>query len=336
MGFGSLEGMPPMMSGSPCVTVVVPVYNSVGTLRRAVESVSAQTLRDFELLIVDDCSPDASRALALQLASTEPRIRVIPLPNNQGKSFAMNRAISEARGRWIAVLDADDWYEPERLDILVSVAEACGLPLVADNQNFHDAGAAVLTRSAFSVDAGTRQLTRQNFIAGCDPWSEFNFGMLKPVVRADFIRQTGLRYRENARLSEDFLYLVEFFAAGGSGMLVAKPLYNWTQAFGPVSHQWTTTGAGAWRYDFGAALTANGDVRQELLAHGQHDLADLLSERARAFNNLHRMNEINRARSLGAPMAEVLMSIARHPSIWPRLARRAMHAVRRRERAVSG
>jgi succinoglycan biosynthesis protein ExoO len=151
--------------------------------------------------------------------------------------------------------------------------------------------------------------------------------MLKPVVRADFIRRTGLAYRENARLSEDFLYLVEFFAAGGTGILVAKPLYNWTQPFGEISRRWTTTGAGAWRYDFRSALAANEDVLRDLRDRQVHDLADLLSARARAFRNLHHLNEINRARATGEWMPRSLGSIARHPSIWPQLARRALHAI---------
>ena len=63
-------------------------------------------------------------------------------------------------------------------------------------------------------------------VAGSDPYPEFNYEMLKLVVRADFIGATGLAYRENVRLSEDSLYLVEFFAADGTRILLARPLYD--------------------------------------------------------------------------------------------------------------
>jgi hypothetical protein len=308
-------------------TVVIPVYNSAETLRRAVESVLRQTLANLELVIVDDGSRDASLMLAREVAETDARIRVIALPENRGKSYAMNRAVAEAKGRWIAVLDADDWYERERLAVLVNAGDIADVPLVADNQRFHDAAAGMDVGLAFRVEAGDARLDRDAFIKGCDPYAAFNFGMLKPLVRADFIHSNNLKYRENARLSEDFLYLVEFFGAGGTGLLLAQPLYNWTQSFGSITRQWTTTGAGAWRYDFNSALTANGDVLQALRERGDQALAALLVHRMRAFQTLHHLNEINRSRAAGVGLPRLAAMIAGRPSVWPRLALRALRYV---------
>lgn len=307
-------------------SVVIPVYNSASTLRRAVTSVLRQTLEQVEILIVDDASQDGSLALARELATTDSRIRVLALPANRGKSNAMNVAIGEARGAWIAVLDADDWYEPERLLTLVSVAESRGVTLAADNQYFHDAAADRVVRTAFPLAQPEQPLNRRTFAVGSDPYADFDYGMLKPVVRAEFIRRTGLTYRENTRLSEDFLYLVEFFAAGGTGVLVAEPLYHWIQSFGTVSRQWTTTGAGPWRYDFLAALTAYDDVLSELNAERDRDLVRLLTTRMRAFKHLHHIDKINRMRASGSPLMAVLGTAMRHPSVWPRLARRVFRS----------
>ena len=239
-----------MLYQKPQVSVVTPVYNSASTLRRAVTSALRQSLHEIEILIVDDCSQDTSLALARELEKDDHRIRILALPENRGKAHAMNVAIGEASGAWIAVLDADDWYEPNRLEILTAAANSQCVTLAADNQYFHDAGANRIVRTAFPVTQGTQSLTRQAFVAGSDPYADFNYGMLKPIVRTDFLRRSALSYRENARLSEDFLYLVEFYAAGGNGVLVKQPLYHWTQSFGAISRQWTTTGGGAWRYDF--------------------------------------------------------------------------------------
>jgi succinoglycan biosynthesis protein ExoO len=310
------------------VSVVIPVYDSAPTLRRAVGSVLCQTLRDLELLIVDDGSRDTSLALARQLADSDERIRVIALPENRGKSHAMNRAIAEATGTWSAVLDADDWYEPERLAVLVSAGDRAEVHLVADNQRFHDAAAGIEVGLAFPAGDEDIELTRGVFIAGSDPYAAFNLGMLKPVVRTDFIRTYGLAYRENARLSEDFLYLVEFFAAGGAARIVPRPMYNWTQPFGSIARQWTTTGFGPWRYDFRAALAANEDVLQGLRRRGDHALAALLASRMRAFRKLHHLSEVNRLRATGSGVARIAAAIARHPSIWPRLLGRVSRSVR--------
>ena len=315
------------------VSVVIPVFNSAGTLARAVNSVLRQSLQDCELLIVDDASQDDSLA-AQRLAVADSRISVIALPTNQGKSHAMNVAIARARGYWIAVLDADDWYEPDRLAVLVATGKGSGAQLVADNQYFFDAAANAIVRTAFPPEQGDRRLTRQVFADGSDPYSEFNYGMLKPVVRGAFLRETKLTYRENARLSEDFLYLVEFLAAGGTGYLVSRPLYNWTQPFGSLSRQWTTTGAGSWRYDFQSALLANAEVRDLLRQRHERVLAGLLDARARAFRRLHHISEINRLRAEGARASTVLGTIANHPSIWPQVAMRLLRSARRR-RAIA-
>jgi succinoglycan biosynthesis protein ExoO len=319
------------MPAEPCrVSVVIPLYNSAATLRRAVASALEQSLQDIEVLIVDDGSQDASLSLAHQLAAEDPRVRVIALPENRGKPHAMNVAIAAARGVWTAVLDADDWYAPERLTTLVTAGDAYQVALTADNQLFFDAAADCFVRTAFPTATGDRTLTKTAFIAGSDPYADFNFGLLKPVVRTDFIRRTGLSYRENARLSEDFLYLVEFFAAGGTGVLVSQPLYNWTQPFGTRSRQWTTTGAGSWRYDFRSALAANAEVLRMMRERHQHDLAKLLVSRARAYKRLHFLNEINRMRAEGAALPRLLGTVMRHPSIWPQLARRVIRAARYR------
>ncbi len=176
-------------------------------------------------------------------------------------------------------------------------------------------------------------LTKEIFIRGCNPFADYNHGMLKPILRAEFIRRTGLVYRENARLAEDFLYLVEFFAAGGVGFLLSQPLYNWTQPFGSLSRQWTTTGAGTWRYDFRSALVANAEALDALRQRGETALAHLLITRARAYNVLDHLGEINRLRATGATRVKILVLAARHPAIWLELARRLVRSVRRRASA---
>jgi succinoglycan biosynthesis protein ExoO len=314
------------MPRSDCrVSIVIPLYNSASTLPHAVRSALSQTLRDIEVLIVDDGSRDTSLAEARAIAATDSRVRVIALPANRGKSHAMNRAIAQANGAWIAVLDADDWYEPDRLAALVGAGEAHDVALVADNQHFWDAAAGVRVRTAFPIERGDIVLTKQAFIAGSDPYADFDYGMLKPVIRTDCIRRFALAYHENARLSEDFMYLTDFFAAGETGFLIARPLYNWTQSFGTISRQWTLTGAGDWRYDYRSALAALADLHHLLASHDQ-PLADLLVARMRAFERLDRLTTLSRMRASGVGMPRILLAAARHPSIWPALAARILRA----------
>jgi teichuronic acid biosynthesis glycosyltransferase TuaG len=100
---------------TPLVSVVTPVWNAAATLAEAVASVRAQTRSDWEMILVDDASTDGSLALARALAAEDARIRAIARAANGGAAAARNEAIRAARGRFIAFLDADDRWYPEKL-----------------------------------------------------------------------------------------------------------------------------------------------------------------------------------------------------------------------------
>ena len=100
---------------TPVVSVVMPVYNGRPFLDRAVASLRAQTLPDWELLAVDDASTDDSAARLDTLAAADPRVQVTRLAVNGGVSVARNTALSQARGEWVAYLDQDDEFYSDYL-----------------------------------------------------------------------------------------------------------------------------------------------------------------------------------------------------------------------------
>lgn len=104
----------------PTVSVIVPTYNTIAYLPDALESILKQTFEDFEILLVNDGSTDNTEQWAKQL--TDPRIRYI-FQENQGLSAARNTGISEAQGQYIALLDADDMWEPTKLEQQVAYLE---------------------------------------------------------------------------------------------------------------------------------------------------------------------------------------------------------------------
>ena len=97
------------------VSVVMPVYNAEATLARSVESVLAQTHGALELLLVDDGSTDASRAMVADAAARDRRVVPIYQPRNAGVAAARNAGIEAASGDYIAFLDSDDWWSPGKL-----------------------------------------------------------------------------------------------------------------------------------------------------------------------------------------------------------------------------
>lgn len=98
----------------PYISVIMPVYNVERFVEDAIRSVLAQTFTDFELLIIDDCSPDGSIALCEQF--DDPRIRIIRHPRNRGLAASRNTGIRHACGELLAFLDSDDLWLPEKLE----------------------------------------------------------------------------------------------------------------------------------------------------------------------------------------------------------------------------
>jgi hypothetical protein len=104
------------------VTVLLAVHNGEPWIRRCVESVLAQTFTDFELLVVDDASTDATVATIESFG--DERIRILVNETNRGQVPSLNRGLREARGEVVARIDADDWCLPERLERQVAVLDA--------------------------------------------------------------------------------------------------------------------------------------------------------------------------------------------------------------------
>lgn len=98
------------------VSIIMPAYNCRRFIDKSIESVLAQTYPEWELLVVDDCSTDETRAIINQMAAADERIRCISLEENSGASVARNKAIEQAQGRYIAFLDSDDIWCPEKLE----------------------------------------------------------------------------------------------------------------------------------------------------------------------------------------------------------------------------
>ena len=97
------------------VSVIMPAFNSINTVERAINSVLSQTLRNFELIIVDDCSSDGSSELIEKKYSSDPRVSLIKKKNNIGAAKCRNIAIDVSKGDYIAFLDSDDEWKDNKL-----------------------------------------------------------------------------------------------------------------------------------------------------------------------------------------------------------------------------
>ena len=118
------------LSRKPVVSVILPAYNSEQFLVEAIESVISQTYTDWELLILDDASPDDSGKIAKSYAKVDPRIRLLENAENMGVAKTRNRGVANARGIWIAFLDSDDIWHSEKLELQLERAAQTGAQII--------------------------------------------------------------------------------------------------------------------------------------------------------------------------------------------------------------
>ena len=201
----------------PKVSIIIPTYNCAAYVEDCILSVTNQTERDIEIIVVDDGSTDQTLEILKKLESSDDRIFVHSGPNNGFAGFTRNRGISHARGKFIAFLDGDDLYAPEKIQRVVSVFEAFPLTDVV----FHDlvrfeqrpdepgavgflkhSGFLDLAQSYLSETADSVHLCHKNF---------YNFVSLRFIpfhISAITIRREALLsgsywFREDLRPGED-------------------------------------------------------------------------------------------------------------------------------------
>lgn len=191
----------------PKTSVVIPSYNHGAFLGYAVNSVLKQTDADFELIIVDDGSNDNS----LEVLSTfsDPRIKVYS-QSNQGAHSAINRGIHEARGKYLAILNSDDAYHPQRLEKLISILERDGeIGLVGSHIQI--------------IDEANRNLSVKHSFEDNFPW---------PLARPE----------RSFRAGEDLhaALLTENFWATTSNFVFSRYWYEQVGEFRPLryAHDW--------------------------------------------------------------------------------------------------
>ena len=107
------------------VSIIMPSYNTANYIEASIESVRHQTYENWELIIVDDCSTDNTDEIVKPLLS-DARIRYLKNEKNSGAAISRNRALREAKGKWIAFLDSDDLWLPEKLEEQVAFMEQNG------------------------------------------------------------------------------------------------------------------------------------------------------------------------------------------------------------------
>lgn len=234
MDKGGYRGLSPFSqdSATPLVSVVMPLHNAADRVEAGVRSVLGQSLAAWELLVVDDASTDDSVARVEALAAGDARIRVLRLERNGGPAVARNAGIREARGRYIAFLDSDDAWAPEKLTRQVALMEQGAVFSFTAMERFDEQGNR-LAVAGVPERVGYEELLKTNYI-GCSTamYDTRFFGKVEmPLI--DRRQDYGLWLRLLKRVE---------FAHG-----LNEPLVRYTVRSGSVSSNKLTTAGYTWR-----------------------------------------------------------------------------------------
>lgn len=219
----------------PRVSVIMANYNGAAHIAAAVRSVLRQTERSLELVLSDDGSSDESLRLAREAAAGDARLVVVESPARSGPAGARNRALQAARGRWIAIVDNDDFIHPERLGRLIGAAERDGADIACDDLlTFYEDGVRAPhahLRGSWAERphwVGVAAYLHSNLLFG----SGAMLGYLKPVFR-----RSALRYDETLTIGEDSELVARMLVSGARMRVYPELSYFYRKHSGSISHR---------------------------------------------------------------------------------------------------
>lgn len=222
------------------VSVVIPVYNAEKYLRQSLDSISSQTLKDIEIICVDDGSSDSSPELLTAYAEVDTRFRIISQPNS-GPGIARNTGMRAAVGKYIIFLDSDDWFEPDFLENMYEMVERHGSDIGICKAEQFDSASGQALPSEWMLK--THYLPGEAFSS--DELSEhlfqFTYGQVwDKMYRRSFLEAHGLCFPD-LRAAEDtaFVYQGLLLASNISVLPEVKVHYR-VNVSGSVSNSFVT------------------------------------------------------------------------------------------------
>lgn len=218
----------------PTVSIIVPVYNAEHYINRCVDSILAQEYTDYELILVDDGSRDASGSICDEYAAKDARVRVIH-KENTGVSDTRNIGINEAAGAYLQFLDSDDWITPDATKLLVRAATEHNCDLVIADF-YRVIGERVAHKGDIDEDG---VLTKEEFAAHMmENPADFYYGVLwNKLYRRDLIEKYRLRMDTSVSWCEDFLFNLEYILHADVFYALQAPIYYYVKTKGSLASQ---------------------------------------------------------------------------------------------------
>lgn len=206
-----------MTAESPIFTVVVPVYNVEKYVKQCIESIIKQTFKNFELLIIDDCSTDNSMEIAEKISANDSRIKILYNDRNRGVGYTRNRGIDLAKGKYIMFTDSDDWIEPWTLQLLYDTFQDKDITSICyDGYTYIDSEQKVCKEKLTDNSEGFLTFTPDNICYGSD--------YCLKAYTTESIREKNIYYPEGLNF-EDGEFYYKYFALNPKTYILEEQLY---------------------------------------------------------------------------------------------------------------
>lgn len=193
------------------ISIIMAAYNAEKTIGAAIESVLSQTYGDYELIVINDCSSDNTQAVIDEYKDRDSRIKCIINDKNSGVSFSRHAGLDAARGEWIAVLDSDDMWLPEKLEKQIAKQRETGADVIYTGVSFISSAGDNLNRIMHVPDeVNYNQLLKQNIITNSSSLTR----------KTDYTRF----YSSGDDMHEDFALWLKLLKSGGKACGIDEPL----------------------------------------------------------------------------------------------------------------
>ena len=216
------------MNKSPKISIIVPIYKIERYLRQCIDSILTQTFTDYELLLIDDGSPDGCPAICDKYAEKDERIRVIHKPNG-GLTSARNEGVENTKGEWIMHIDGDDWVEPTYIEELYNAAinndadiAICGFRFAFEDGTYIEEHPTVWDNN--KSDSVNRYIASVWTTA----WGS--------IHKSSIYKDKGVRSPKNITFCEDFHLMIRLIFFANKVVSIDRPLYFYRQQQSSIVH----------------------------------------------------------------------------------------------------
>lgn len=215
------------------VSVIITTFNVENYIYQAIQSVIDQTYKNIEIVIVDDCSTDQTVKIIKKMNIPNLVLRINN--ENKGPSYSRNKAISLASGEWIAILDGDDWWDKERIEMCMKCLCETHVDIVCDNILYIMDGQKQPYLDLFKEKRISckfpGELTIEDYIV-------HDLGIVQPIIRKEFLLFNDIKYFDEYKYGEDFLFLLDCLLKGNMYVL-SKSYYYYRKREGSLVHKRT-------------------------------------------------------------------------------------------------